>query len=180
MGEAENDLVMHGKAIKQGQGESLALKSVQRYQTSDLYLFFGEYKLAADSALERGEEFNEVHSGSALVMIENICQRDIRLPYLPWPARQRNPNTQNQLIVFGERSQDGSRMDFLMSIIMTPFYRQNTLLCGGERRKQNTNTKRQSRWQQEPAICTMLLYSMNGSPTLCKAILGMRRKLLIG
>lgn len=72
MGEAENDLVLHGKALKQGQGESKAIRVVQEYQTSDLYLFYGHYKLAAESALKRGEEFNEVLNGSALCMLETF------------------------------------------------------------------------------------------------------------
>ncbi|CAJ1965423.1 unnamed protein product [Cylindrotheca closterium] len=64
MGKAENDLVLHGKTLEQGLGESKLIQAVQRYQTSDLYLFFGKYELAADSALERVEELNEMLNGS--------------------------------------------------------------------------------------------------------------------
>ena len=72
MGEAGNDLVLHGKALKQGQGESKIIQAVQRFQTSDLHLFFRKYKLAAESALERGEELNEILNGSALVMLDTF------------------------------------------------------------------------------------------------------------
>lgn len=64
--------MLHGEALKQGQCESKVAQAVERYLTSDLQLFFGEYKLAAKSALERGEEFNELMSGSMLCMIETF------------------------------------------------------------------------------------------------------------
>ena len=83
MGEAEDVLVLHGRALKKGQGGSRAIRTVQRYQTSDQYLFYGHYKLAAESALERGEEFNEVLNGSALVFLETF-HRAVSVPLFLW------------------------------------------------------------------------------------------------
>lgn len=72
MGEGGNDILLQGSAFEQLQGDSTVSQVVQRYQTSDLYLFFGEYELAAKSALDRGEECNELLGGSALVMLETF------------------------------------------------------------------------------------------------------------
>lgn len=72
MGEAEKDLVLHGEALEEGQLNNKIAKTVHRFQTSDLYLFFGKYELAAKSALDRGEEFNETLNGNAVVMIETF------------------------------------------------------------------------------------------------------------
>ena len=87
MGEADDVLLLHGRALKQGEGESPAIKCVQRYQASDLLLFYGQYKLAADSALERGEEFNELLNGSALGMLETFHRavRKLLIPFLACP-----------------------------------------------------------------------------------------------
>lgn len=71
-GLVDNELVLEGQALKHGQGsESKAAKVLQAYFRSDLYLFFGQYKRAAESALERGEEFPEV-IGGAMMMIETF------------------------------------------------------------------------------------------------------------
>ncbi|KAL3926538.1 MAG: hypothetical protein SGBAC_013436 [Bacillariaceae sp.] len=72
MGEAENDLLLHGEALEEGQLNNKIAKTVHRFQTSDLYLFFGKYELAAKSALDRGEEFNATLNGNAVVMIETF------------------------------------------------------------------------------------------------------------
>jgi len=53
---------------------------------SDLYLFFEQYKHAAESALERGEEFNEIISGSAFVMVE-IFHRAVALYPMAWKTK---------------------------------------------------------------------------------------------
>jgi len=71
-GLADDELVLEGQALKKGHGsESKPIKVLQEYHQSDLYLFFAQYKDAAHSALERGEEFAEV-VGSAWVMIETF------------------------------------------------------------------------------------------------------------
>jgi len=71
-GLVDDELVLHGQALRKGQGsESEHTRVLQEYFQSDLYLFFGHYKLAAESALKRGEKFNEVVSGSWL-MIETF------------------------------------------------------------------------------------------------------------
>lgn len=72
-GLVDNELVLDGQALKKVDHglESKFATVLQAYFQSDLYLFFGQYKLAAESALERGEEFAEV-IGSGLLMIETF------------------------------------------------------------------------------------------------------------
>lgn len=72
IGEADNELVLHGEALTQGEGGAKSTDSLLRYLTSDLYLFFGQYKMAAESALDRGEESNEFMAGNAMVMPETF------------------------------------------------------------------------------------------------------------
>lgn len=69
-GLSHNELALEGAALQKDEGsESKAVRVLQAFFQSELYLFFGQHKLAADSALERGDEFPEVISGS-WVMIE--------------------------------------------------------------------------------------------------------------
>lgn len=73
-GLVDSELVLEGRALtRQGQNssDSKAVRVHREFFESELYLFFAQHKLAAESALERGEEFTEVVSGS-LVMLETF------------------------------------------------------------------------------------------------------------
>ena len=73
MGQEDDVLMPHGKAREQGEGAlSKAVQVYRRFKVSEQYLFYGDYKRAAESALARGEEFKEVHKAMALVMIETF------------------------------------------------------------------------------------------------------------
>lgn len=68
LGEAENELVLEGRALQPGADRSKPTRVVHDFYQSELYLFYGEYKLAAESALKRGDEFADVVSGSFVAM----------------------------------------------------------------------------------------------------------------